>query len=173
MVYQLLIRVAQHRLYKLDSMNALFLFLILLITGCNNDRIPSKPDSHQVSNSIEKDVRGFYKYEDEYIVQTLHVKFLSKTQMEFVLASESKKAREVSEIAGTAINSGGDYEIDEDEEGNAYPVVEYIFDNNCWLSFRFDADTKTKLRITETNCEDSRKPECPFGSGAMFLKKVR
>lgn len=48
---------------------------------------------------------------------------------------------------GQAILKNGDSEIDEDENGVAYPVDEYVSDGEEYLAFRFDADSHTRVRI--------------------------
>lgn len=48
---------------------------------------------------------------------------------------------------GRAILKGGDSEIDEDVDGIAYPVDEYISDDTEYLAFRFGTDSHRCVRI--------------------------
>ena len=50
-------------------------------------------------------------------------------------------------FVGKAILKDGDSEIDEDENGVAYQVDEYVSDNKEYLAFRFDADSHKRVRI--------------------------
>ena len=50
-------------------------------------------------------------------------------------------------FVGQAILKDGDSEIDEDENGIAYLVDEYVSDGKEYLAFRFDADSHKIVRI--------------------------
>ena len=50
-------------------------------------------------------------------------------------------------FVGQAILKDGDSEIDEDENGVAYQVDEYVSVGKEYLAFRFDADSHKRVRI--------------------------
>ena len=50
-------------------------------------------------------------------------------------------------FVGQAILKDGDSEIDEDENGVAYQVDEYVSNGREYLAFRFDADSHKRVRI--------------------------
>lgn len=50
-------------------------------------------------------------------------------------------------FVGQAILKDDDSEIDEDENGVAYQVDEYVSDGKEYLAFRFDADSHKRVKI--------------------------
>ena len=50
-------------------------------------------------------------------------------------------------FVGQAILKDGDSEIDEDENGVAYQVDEFVSDGKEYLAFRFDADSHKRVSI--------------------------
>ena len=60
-------------------------------------------------------------------------------------------------FVGHAILKDGDSEIDEDENGIAYQVDEYVSDGKEYLAFRFDADSHKRVRIV---MEDETAAKC-------------
>ena len=53
-----------------------------------------------------------------------------------------------STIVGKVAAKGGDAELDEDENGCAYLVDEYIYEKEGdWFAFRIDADSQSSVRV--------------------------
>jgi hypothetical protein len=113
-----------------------------------------------------------YLYEDNEFVQRIKVKKINDKSISFVLISKNKIKKLSNTISGVAKLNEGSGENDNDEEGNAYFVNEYMYDtDNCWLAFRIDVDTKSLMRIKEADCDKLRNPDCPFASIATLKLK--
>jgi len=51
-----------------------------------------------------------------------------------------------------------DPEIDEDEEGVAYPAQQYFYETaDCWISVRIDIDTNNKAKLNIGECQELQK----------------
>lgn len=110
-------------------------------------------------------------YDCDTIRQTAVIEILNDTKIAFKLISYNKRRNKTTSISGTAENkykNFGASETEEDELGNLYPVVEYIYDEKCWLSFRFDTQY-TKLTIKEAD-NDNHNPYCPLESVEAFKR---
>jgi hypothetical protein len=112
-----------------------------------------------------------YIYENDSLKQTVTVDYINKSAITFKLTSYNRRVNQTAMIEGTAKDksSGLATEIDEDENGNTYPVMEYIYSGDCWLSFRVDVETQTTIRVTLADCEDN--PYCPFTSMGILKKQ--
>ena len=110
-----------------------------------------------------------YIYENDTLIQTVNITIVNEKGIEFQLFSENKIRNQIASIEGVAIKNIGDAEIDEDEEGNAYPVDEYIYEGDCWLSFRIDMETHTTMKIKLADCTSNQY--CPFSSIELLKKQ--
>ena len=108
-----------------------------------------------------------YLYKNDTLRQIVELSAIDETKIHFKLISENILKNQKESIEGIAKINNGDVEIDEDEEGNAYPVNEYIYEGDCWLSFRIDF-SQTIMSIKMADCIPN--PYCPFSS-VGFLKK--
>jgi hypothetical protein len=77
---------------------------------------------------------------------------------------ESVQDNKKIEFKGIAILKQGDAEMDEDENGYAYLVNEYIDETDCWISIRIDAENKTKARVIIADCEKKEVKNIPLSS---------
>jgi hypothetical protein len=50
-------------------------------------------------------------------------------------------------LSGKAVLKVGDLEWDDDDNGVAYPVDEYVYDSTCYMAIRIEADTHRRARI--------------------------
>lgn len=113
----------------------------------------------------------FFTYTCDTICQYATITILDNAQIKFKLKCYNKGRHTTAEIDGTAVNrfvNFGASETDEDEQGNLYPVLEYIYNKKCWLAFRFD--TKFKRLIIKEADNDMYNPYCPFGSVATLKR---
>jgi hypothetical protein len=114
-----------------------------------------------------------YSFENDTLKQTVELSRITKTEIRFKLISENKFRGQMNYTAGTAKNIYIDYdpEIDEDEEGMAYPVNEYIHEGDCRLSFRIEMDRQEKMQVkVADNCLSSN-PYCPLASAGILRKQ--
>lgn len=125
-----------------------------------------KPNKVLVENDSSSYMK--FKYEDSTLTQIIKIKYIDKHKIMFIL--KSKNESELSKISGVAVSKSGDYEIDEDDKGYAYPAVQYIYNKDCWLSIRIDAKTRERLQINEGNCKHQREKSTPFGSKGILHK---
>ncbi len=161
----------------------IFLFLITIISSsCTSENENSEAiektyidrdtqkDTLQEKKKIEK-TTDFY-FENDTLVQMLSIEYLSDSKIKFNIVVTNKTSGNESELVGVAVKQNGDPEIDEDNDGNSYPATAYLYENNCWLSFRIESDAKAFARIIEADCNTMHKLDCPFGSlGILVLKR--
>jgi hypothetical protein len=91
-----------------------------------------------------------YFYEDTIFNDVLQVKYLDKNKIKFKLIIENKNLKCKKEIVGNASlrDSEAGMELDEDEEGNSYPVNEFEYkDKECFIYIRISFDKKDKASI--------------------------
>jgi len=95
-----------------------------------------------------------YKYENDTIFQQLTIKKLTKKELQFSILSENKILKNSKNLEGTAFTlDNSDAEFEQDEEGNAILVNEYIYNGkNCWVSIRLDADSMKFAKLGEADC---------------------
>ena len=138
------------------------------ISQTSQDNLSSKNDAK--SDVDKKPMSTVYVFENETLKQTVELSFFNEKEIAFKLISQNKKEKQYAQIEGIAKMRGGDVEIDEDAEGNAYPVDEFIYEKNCWLAFRIDRNTKARMRVNETNC-NLHSQYCPFASVGLLIKQ--
>lgn len=105
-----------------------------------------------------------YAVSDEKTHQKLDILFQSENVITFTLKIDGVCSRELS---GEAVSSNLDYEIDEDENGEAYPAEEFVYKDgdDYYLSIRVDAIERDKVRVKEEGALS-----CPFVSDLMREK---
>jgi hypothetical protein len=136
------------------------------------NKINNENQPHESKVPIENESL-VYKLENDTILQILEIKLITNQQVNFALSSTNKPKQKTFKIEGIARSKGtADPEIDEDEEGNAYPAISYLFENDCWLALRIDMQSKERVQINEAECEDLHDQCCPFGSMGI-LKRVQ
>jgi len=156
-----------------------FLFVFSCTTGndkdvMNTETVLQNNEGEVVSDEPEiiknnSSLNIVYVYENDTLIQTVKLFFVNKREIEFQLISENKVRQQKASIEGIAKTNNGDAEIDEDEEGNSYPVNEYIYESDCWLSFRIDMETQTTMKIIMEDCISNQY--CPFSSVGILKKQ--
>lgn len=123
-------------------------------------------ESYSINNSKSE----IFEFENDTLKQYVELYSRNEREISFLLVSRNKITMQEARLAGIAKNKGGDAELDEDADGYAYVVTEYIYDNECWLAFRLDNDTNTRIRVNEADCAMSTD-STPFYSIALLVKK--
>lgn len=99
---------------------------------------------------------NIFVYEDNYIKQILKVKYINENEILFVIDFENKDNKHKCVLEGKAINKNRnlDPEIDENEEGNAYPSNEFEFKRGkCIVKIRIAMMEKNKAVVRFIGCE--------------------
>jgi hypothetical protein len=112
-----------------------------------------------------------YIFENDTIRQHVVISRLTDTEMDFSYTVENRLRQQSRVIRGTAVydyGKIGDVEIDEDEEGNSVPFIEYVYDGEYRMALRMDLDTNTIMRIMAT--DDNLI--CPLESVGILLKST-
>jgi hypothetical protein len=145
-----------------------WILCLCIFTAC------SAPSSGRKTKHAETNSGGnastVFVFENETLKQTVELGTFTENEIAFKLTSENKVKKQRAAIEEVARSAGGDPETDEDADGNAYPAVEYIYRKSCWLTFRIDWDTKTRMRINEADCS-VHGPDCPFASAGLLMKR--
>jgi hypothetical protein len=131
---------------------------LVMLAACAN------PKEDNAASEAEKDapapLEAKKEYESTFIFekgdqrQQLAVSYKSETEIEFYLSFE-KGGNCKNEISGKAENknAGGDAETDDDNEGNAYAVNEFLYENgNCVIAIRIATDEKDKATVQFSGC---------------------
>lgn len=144
-----------------------FIFVGFWLVCTANDPInPTTINDTGNSSAIADSCRKYYfLYECDTIIQCATIDILNDSKITFRIKCHNKLKNITTEINGVAVNkfkNFGASETDEDEQGNLYPVLEYIYNGKCWLAFRFNTKF-TKLNIKEAD-NDAYNAYCPFGS---------
>ena len=110
--------------------------------------------------------QSIYIFSNDTLTQKVTLEYLSDNKIRFVFISKNNIRELTDSVKGIAASkSSVDPEIDEDEEGNAYPTQEYILAGKYWLSIRIDMESKDKLRvIIGDNYPMKDKKFCPLNS---------
>lgn len=152
---------------------------LLSCTHTVNSNTDSQIESNQVdfqkkaSEFVTKYIStsDIFKFENNEIIQIIAIQYIDENTIKFILKIISKADENESNLAGNAKIKVGDSEIDEDEEGIGYPVNEYVYDGDCWISIRIALQTKDMLRIISSDCGKLSSKHEPFDSIGI-LKKI-
>ena len=137
--------------------------LLLCLCGLNQAQKPFRPDSSRL-----------FEYGNDTIRQSVEVLLLDDSRISFKLTTENKLRKKTAVKQGVAINKQKNFgasETDEDETGSLYPVVEYTYEGDYWLAFRFD-EKYGRLRIKEADNENP-VPGCPLKSVGVLTVKMQ
>ena len=89
---------------------------------------------------------GEYQSEEDSVLQVLKVRLLSdELFFDYVVAAGDGGA--CYSLSGRAILKVGDLEWDDDDEGVAYAVDEYVYDSVCYMAIRIEAGSHRRARI--------------------------
>lgn len=149
----------------------LCIFCLFFCVSCTS-QTSNSPSQNKVTKSyFERDsLKTVYIFENDTLKQTIVLSRFNENEIDFKLISENKSRKQKALLEGIAKIKDGDVEIDEDSEGNAYPVNEYIYEKDCWLAFRIDRSTHERMRINEADC-NQHSQYCPFASVDLLIKQ--
>jgi hypothetical protein len=161
-----------------------FLLVALAMMSCGNPKqeketvelIVSEIDTAIATNSKQNELKlnGYEKtfvYEDNLVKQILGVNYKGENIIEFSLKLEKKDGSCKVNFQGEAKNKNEnlDPELDEDEEGIAYPSNEFVYEKEkCIIALRIAMKEKDKAIIKTVGCNDTCCPET-----SNLLKLVR
>ena len=99
-----------------------------------------------------------YKFENDSVIQLLKVRFVSKNRIQFALVDSAKKQNIAFKLIGHAkASASADPEIDEDEEGTAYPAISFVGENTCPIYIRLELGLKNKAQFYSERCFTNNK----------------
>jgi hypothetical protein len=129
----------------MKTITYLFFILSILISSCNGN-IPEKSEQEKESLQAKNAVadpqtekinkfQNVYIHEDDKSKEILGVNFIKDNEIEFIGRVKKKDLNCVMDFHGTAKNknANADPEIDEDEDGNAYPSYEYLLEDGKFV----------------------------------------
>ena len=154
-------------------MSKFILYISMIILGFIF--IPSYANCLNIdSKSIESKTKDtlVFCYNCDTLRQTLVFQRIDDFKIDFELTSYNRLKNEIKRVNGIAENKySSDYgsEMDFNEDGEMYLVVEYIYESEeVFLSFRFDKGyTKVNVEVAD---EVSPNNYCPLHSIKTLLK---
>ncbi|OWP83290.1 hypothetical protein BWK59_11300 [Flavobacterium davisii] len=164
-------------------MKRTLIILAIIITSCNNKN--AKTELTHTTNKIDtilkevpkekvkyETISQIYQLDNDTLFQEVELKKIEKGKIDFVIISKSKTQNNTEEIQGIAfVSEGSDVEFEEDEEGNAIPVTEYLYKNeNCWISLKIDMENKNFLKLREADCNVFNKTNS-LNTGVFLTRK--
>ena len=117
-----------------------------LVCSCNGRLDGSEQENSSVQKTRPVDWEGLYSGSEGDVDQVLMVS-VSKDEMSFNYAVATNGDTLSYALSGKAILKVGDLEWDDDDEGVAYPVDEYVYDSACYMAIRIEADSHRRARI--------------------------
>ena len=121
-----------------------------LVSSCNGRLDGSEQENSSVQKTRPVDWEGLYSGSEGDVDQVLMVS-VSKDEMSFNYAVATNGDTLSYALSGKAILKVGDLEWDDDDEGVAYPVDEYVYDSICYMAIRIEADSHRRARIVTDN----------------------
>jgi len=107
--------------------------------------------------------------ENDAVIQTLNVTWKEKNRIDFDFLVKDKKTRKERQLKGSAVSSNQDPEIDEDEEGMAYPAIEFWHkDGSCQFAIRIAMQNASKIQTKAGGCSTG----LPLESVAILKRKA-
>jgi len=138
----------------------MYIPLILIIACKNNDEHnKNKVVKDSIISKNEKPIKSIkeesvlYYIENDSIKQQVDIIILEH-KISFKLISENKTSKISNILEGEAeLSNSTDMEFEEDSEGNAIPVDEYIYKNqDCWISFKIESENQSFVKLKEADC---------------------
>lgn len=132
-------------------MNRLSIFSVILcvvsvFTSCNAGTTSFVQEDAKAAKDSAFEWVGEYQSDVDGILQVLKVRLLSD-ELFFDYAIATGDDGSCYLLSGKAILKVGDLEWDDDDEGVAYAVDEYVYDSACYMAIRIDADSHKRARI--------------------------
>ena len=153
---------------KKFSLFVAILFAVRVLLSCNVGMADSVQEDTKEEKSPASEWMGEYQSDVDGVLQVLKVRLLAdELFFDYSIATDDDGA--CYSLAGRAILKVGDLEWDDDDEGVAYPVDEYVYDSVCYMAIRLDADTRKRARVVT---DDDRAVKC-VGEDASPMMLVR
>ena len=121
-----------------------------IVCSCNGRLDGSEQENSSVQKTRPVDWEGLYSGSEGDVDQVLMVS-VSKDEMSFNYAVATNGDTLSYALSGKAILKVGDLEWDDDDEGVAYPVDEYVYDSAFYMAIRIEADSHRRARIVTDN----------------------
>ncbi len=157
----------------------IYILAILTLFSCG--------DGDRVHGDKKKKVKALERKKDSkdtaYIVfellndtlrQSLSLKLDSTNRnASFKIESRNSKGNLSTFLTGVAIEkAGGDLESDEDENGEAYFVKEYISETkDCYIALRIEMETQSLAKVKIGDCEEKNNIKAPLESVGLLKRK--
>lgn len=117
-----------------------------LVCSCNGVPDGSKPEYSSAMRACPVDWEGLYRSSEGDVEQVLQVS-VSRDEMSFNYAVATNGDTLSYALSGRAILKVGDLEWDDDDNGVAYAVDEYVYDSVCYMAIRIEADSHRRARV--------------------------
>ena len=105
------------------------------VCSCNSGLNGFGQEVSSAQKTCSVDWEGVYRSLEGDVEQLLKIS-VSRDIMSFSYAIVTNNDSLCFSLAGRAILKIGDLEWDEDDEGVAYPVDEYVYDSACYMAIR-------------------------------------
>ena len=154
-------------------MKKLSLFIaILCVVGvlfsCNAGTAGSVQEDSEEEKGSKLEWVGEYRSDAEGVLQVLKVRLIAdELFFDYSIATGDDGA--CYSLLGRAVLKVGDLEWDDDSEGVAYAVDEYVYDSVCYMAVRLDAETRMRARVVT---DDDRAVKC-VGEDASPMMLVK
>lgn len=139
-----------------------------LVCSCNGVPDGSKSEDSSAMRACPVDWEGLYRSSEGDVEQVLQVS-VSRDEMSFNYAVATNGDSLCYALSGRAILKVGDLEWDEDDNGAAYAVDEYVHDSACYMAIRIEADSHRRARIVT----DDERVWKLIGENAATMKLVK
>lgn len=136
------------------------------VCSCNSGLNGFGQEVSSAQKTCSVDWEGVYRSLEGDVEQLLKIS-VSRDIMSFSYAIVTNNDSLCFSLAGRAILKIGDLEWDEDDEGVAYPVDEYVYDSACYMAIRIEMDTYRRARIVT---DDGRVRKLVGESAATMMR---
>lgn len=146
------------------ALNACVITAIVIASSCSKTTKTGGKESQSNQLPATISLIGYsqvFDYEDSLVHQILGVNFATEYEIEFTSQFIKKDGSCNFQMKGRAknINKDLDPELDEDEDGLAYPSNEFIFEEGkCITSVRIAMNDGDKAYVKSQNCANDCYP---------------
>jgi hypothetical protein len=147
------------------SFKACILTAIVFASSCANTTKTGKNEGNTNKSPATVSLIGYnqvFNYEDSLVHQILGVNFTTEYEIDFIIQFIKKDGSCNIQMKGHAenINKDLETELDEDEDGVAYPSNEFIFENGkCITAVRIAMNDGDKAYVKTQNCANNCYPQ--------------
>ena len=138
------------------SLFVAILCAVIVLSSCNGGTAGSAQEDTKEEKGSKSEWVGEYRSDADGVSQVLKVRLLAdELFFDYSIATGNDGA--CYSLSGRAILKVGDLEWDDDSEGVAYAVDEYVYDSVCYMAVRLDAETRMRARVVT---DDDRMMKC-------------